>query len=96
MNKKIRPANICWLGLIFYVITADAALIIGEIKGKHGWYTMSTACEQALLHPVKRWPVSIIWTILTLHLFDVFLLPGNLRRFEPIGFIGGFIRRNSI
>ncbi len=67
------PAFGAWLGLVGYIIAADAILIVFERNGHVRYYTMSTAFRNALSHPWKRWLVIIVWGLLTLHLFDLFL-----------------------
>lgn len=67
------PASFAWIGLVIYVVSVDATLIVYERKGFKRSYTMSTAFRNALSHPWKRWPVIIVWSLLTLHLFDFFL-----------------------
>jgi hypothetical protein len=89
---KLRPAGYCWLGLTIYVIGADLFLLIQERKGKPNYYTMSSAFRDALRHPVRRWPVILMWLLLTFHLFD-FFFPEKLRQLEPIGATGRQISR---
>jgi len=48
---------------------------------------MSTSFRDALSHPIKRWPVIVIWLGLTFHLFD-FFFPEHIKKYEPIRFIG--------
>lgn len=96
--RKLRPATKAWVGLTAYVVIADTYLIYQETKHREGYCTMSTAFEDALRHPAKRWPVSISWALLTLHLFDL-VLPEKLKPYEPITGIGRLVterlRRDS-
>jgi len=69
---SVKPAHYAWFGLVVYIISADVTLIVFERKGYHRFYTMSSAFRNALSHPWKRWPVIIVWSLLTLHLFDFF------------------------
>lgn len=89
---QLRPAGYAWLGLTMYVIALDSMLIIQERRGKTSYYTMSTGFRYALQHPVKRWPVILMWLFLTFHLFD-FFFPPSVRRFEPVGAVGRFLGR---
>lgn len=41
--------------------------------------TLSEAFYNAVRHPVRKWPVGVVWTYLTVHLFHV--LP---ERFDPL------------
>lgn len=84
---KLNPAGYAWLGLTVYVVASDSFLIIEEHRGKVNYYTMSNAFRESLRHPIKRWPVILMWAILTFHLFD-FFFPETIRRFEPIGAAG--------
>lgn len=84
---RLRPAGYAWLGLTVYVLAADSILIVQEYRGKPNYYTMSSGFRYALSHPVKRWPVILMWLLLTFHLFD-FFFPASVRRFEPLGALG--------
>jgi hypothetical protein len=64
-----------WLGLVGFVIVSDAVLI--KIKDR----TMSSAFRDAIHHPRRRWPVSISWALLTLHLF-------TRTKYDPISIAG--------
>lgn len=83
----MSAASKAWVGLAAYVIVVDSALVFLEQRNSEAYFTMSTAFENALRHPVKRWPVIASWAILTVHLFDL-VLPDDVRRFEPIGVFG--------
>ena len=83
----MQPAVKAWIMLAIYVIVVDTVLIVGEQKGREDFFTMSTAFENALRHPVKRWPVILLWGFLTLHLFDI-ILPENVKRYEPVTLVG--------
>ena len=69
----MRPAVVAWAGLAAYITAVDALLIHGEHQGREGYCTMSTAFEEALRHPMKRWPVAVAWGLVTLHLFDAWI-----------------------
>lgn len=85
----LRPAGYAWLGLTVYVLASDTLLVVQERRGKADYYTMSSSFRYALAHPVRRWPVILMWLILTFHLFD-FFFPPSIRRFEPVGALGRF------
>ena len=78
---KIRPGGWAWIALPFVIGLVDWALIRSNNK------TMSEVFGDSLAHPVKRFPVVLVWTVLTLHLFSE-LIPAKLRlilkRFDPI------------
>jgi hypothetical protein len=81
--KRLSPAAKAWIGLTAYVVAADGFLIYREVQGSQNYYTMSTAFETALRHPIKRWPVGLLWTLLTLHLFDV-VFPDSWKQHDPL------------
>jgi hypothetical protein len=89
---RMRPAGRAWLGLSAYVIGVDSYLIYKETRQQEGYCTMSTAFEDALRHPVRRWPVVAAWGLLTVHLFDS-VIPVNVRKYEPIGVLGKKVGR---
>lgn len=77
---KLRSGTKAWIGLTVYVIAADAALIRNRKE------TMSTVFGDALVHPLRRWPVILTWGILTAHLFSNLIpLPESIKRYDPIG-----------
>jgi len=86
-KTKIKPAGYCWLGLSLYVVSADMFLIVNERKDSEKYYTMSSAFRDALAHPIKRWPVILMWLGLTFHLFD-FFFPEHIKKYEPVRLIG--------
>lgn len=90
----MRPAGWCWVGLAIYVTLADAILIYGRKAGMEGYCTMSQAFEDALHHPVRRWPVVIAWSLVTFHLFDAWL-PDSVQRIDPIGWAGSVMVRRG-
>lgn len=85
-----RPATAAWIGLVGYVVAVDSYLIVQEAKGRDGYCTMSTAFKDAVRHPVKRLPLVMAWSILTLHLFPI-LYPERYHKYEPITLIGRYI-----
>lgn len=87
MSKRLKPATWAWVGLVVYIVSADTFLLVQEFNNKENYYTMSSCFRYALKHPLRRWPVIIIWLMLTFHLFD-FFFPERVRRFEPIGAVG--------
>lgn len=86
-QNKISPAGWCWGGLVGYVLIADSFLIKKSKSGQTHYYTMSTAFRESLAHPIKRWPIMMLWGLLTFHLFD-FFFPDKVKQYEPIRFIG--------
>jgi hypothetical protein len=90
IDMKLRPAGYAWLNLTIYVVVTDVFLVIQEARGKENYYTMSSAFRYALMHPVKRWPIILIWFMVTFHLFD-FFFPEKVRRFEPLGMAGRLV-----
>ena len=74
---KITPGSKAWAGLAAYIVSYDVYAIA---RNKD---TLSMAFYEALRHPVKRWPVIIIWTYITFHLFK--FLPD---RFDPLRMFG--------
>ena len=86
-NYRLKPAGWCWFGLMIYVVSADTFLLVQEFNNKENYYTMSSSFRYALKHPLRRWPLIVMWLILTFHLFD-FFFPERVRKFEPIGAIG--------
>jgi len=71
-----------WIGLTSYVVIYDTLAI------HYDWPTLSNIFGDALDHPIKRWPVLVVWGALTLHLFAA-LLPAPVRRtlapYDPLG-----------
>lgn len=83
----MRPGGWAWVGLAGGVLFTDIALIKTENA------TMSEVFGDSLKHPVKRWPVMVAWTILTLHLFGN-LIPkwfSWVKQFDPIGALARLI-----
>jgi len=62
-----------WLGITLYVIGYDVVAAYKEGE------SLSTAFYNAVEHPVRRWFVILLWTMVTAHLFH--LVP---RRYDPI------------
>jgi len=77
MNRP-HPATYAWAGLAFYVLAADVALIKSERL------TMSSVFRDARYHPYKRWPVTLSWAVLTLHLF-------TKTKYDPISIAGDWL-----
>lgn len=78
--RRIRPGGWAWIGLTAGIVVMDYALIAKNQA------TMSEVFGNALSHPIKRWPVTITWFVLTLHLFGM-LIPRKvafIKRFDPI------------
>jgi hypothetical protein len=89
MNENFRPSHMAWIGLFFYVFGVDILLI--RKKKSHGepYCSMSETFETMLEHPVKKWPVTISWIFLTIHLFQT-LIPKKIswiKKIDPIKWI---------
>jgi len=86
---KLRPGGWAWVGLAGYVAIADTILI------KSGKETMSTVFGDALKSPASRWPVILVWLIITLHLFGNYIPSWLkwLRSFDPISGLAHVIDR---
>lgn len=83
MNRgRFNWPLLAWLGLTVYVIVADTSL------ARRGKPMMSTVFRDAVRHPVKRWPIGVVWTYLTAHLF--LNLP-----WDPLRLIGERINATS-
>jgi len=52
-----------WVGATTFVVVADVAL------AKTNQPMMSTVFRDTVRHPLKRWPVVVLWSYLTAHLF---------------------------
>lgn len=74
---KVTSGSKAWAGLAAYIVSYD----IYAISRKKD--TLSMAFYEALKHPVKRWPVILIWTYITVHLFK--FLPD---KFDPLRMFG--------
>lgn len=89
VSKRFRPAFWCWLGLVGYVTSADVVLLNKNMKArKNGkpyerYATMSVCLGDSLEHPIKRWPLSLAWLVVSIHLFSP-MLPTWLRQLDPI------------
>jgi len=62
-QPKLAFGSKLWLGLASYVLVVD---IYAMMKEKE---TLSEALGRGLLHPRRRWPVTIAWVLTTKHLF---------------------------
>lgn len=80
MKTKVQPGGWAWIGLVVYVVIADALLIWRKKS------SMSKVFNAATVHPVRRWPVIVAWGILTIHLFEHFF-PRWLTRIDPLAAI---------
>ena len=83
-----RAGGWCWAGLFVLVAVADAVLIRTDRP------TMSEVFGDALRHPLRRWPTTLVWGLLTIHLFTEFM-PSRIRpflaRLDPLGNIARLI-----
>lgn len=85
----MRPAGWAWIALAGYVAVVDSLLLRKHKKYGLPYCSMSEAFGDALRHPVRRWPVTTVWTILTLHLFGCLLPgpPGFWSAIDPISYL---------
>lgn len=71
------PRSTCgdkaWFGLVAYIITYD---IWAAVTKKE---TLSTSFYNSLKHPIRKWPVILVWSYITAHLFK--LIPD---KFDPL------------
>lgn len=73
LQNSFDPAHYAWFMLVIYVVVMDTLLIYHEKKGKPNYYTMSTAFEDSLDHPLWFWILTLGWAGLTVHLFDKYI-----------------------
>lgn len=81
LRPKVKPGGWCWLIMATQVSAMDFWLIYKQKS------TMSEVFGAALRHPLRRWPIILSWTILTLHLFSC-IMPiwmTKLKHIDPIG-----------
>lgn len=81
--KKPHPASYAWAGIPLYVIAWDTGLI------KSGRKTMSAVHREAIQHPTRRWPVTISWTLLMLHLY-------TKSKYDPISIAGRWLAKKEL
>lgn len=79
-DKRTVAGASAWAGLTAYVVAADAALIVTNNA------TLSETFETSVMHPVRRYPVIVLWAVVTVHL----LLPRHLKikKADPIHQVG--------
>lgn len=87
--RRLRPAGWAWIGLAAYVVVIDSLLLRKHKTHGLPYCSMSEAFGDMLRHPAKRWPVTAVWTMLTLHLFGYFLPgpPGYWSKFDPLTYV---------
>lgn len=79
------PGSKAWIGLTAYVAGYD---LWAAARGEE---TLSTAFYRAFRHPVKRFPLILLWAYLTAHLFH--LMP---ERWDPLRQAGRlFVRKRA-
>lgn len=69
---KQHVATLAWVGLFVYVAAYDSWALLREAE------TLSAAFGRGMRHHHARWPVFMLWAVVTGHLFG--LLP---RRLDP-------------
>lgn len=62
-QPKLAFGSKLWLGLAGYVLAVDVYALMTEKE------TLSEALGRGLVHPRRRWPVTIAWILTTKHLF---------------------------
>jgi hypothetical protein len=88
---KMRPGFWLWCGVAAYVTVADGWLAAKSNKHKKKgseidpkkYSSMSSVWWDGLKHPIRRWPVMVLWGFLTAHLFEVFF-PEWVKKYDPI------------
>lgn len=70
MADKLNAGGKAWLGLVVYIASYD----IWATKTRRD--TLSMSFYNSLKHPVRRWPVILMWSYITAHLFK--LLPDKI------------------
>lgn len=75
LKRIARSGNTGWVLLLAFVFAWD----YGHMK--HG-ESLSGAFGRATKHPVGRWPVTVAWLVLTLHLYA--RLPKRLDPFHQL------------
>lgn len=73
----LSPGSKAWIGLAVYVVVADGYLMVNQKK------TMSAVFGDALNHPLRRWPVLVVWGFLSMHLHRE-VLPGVATKIDPL------------
>lgn len=71
-----------WAGLVAYIAVYDTWALL------HDDDTLTAAFARALAHPLQRWPVVVVWSATTLHLF------GRLP-FDPLHGYASVMRNHS-
>lgn len=86
---KVRPGTWGWAGLAFYVLIIDTILLRLKKSKGNPYCSLSEVFGDSLKHPRNRWPIIVIWLLLTAHLFGN-LVPSRLefvKKMDPIGFL---------
>lgn len=92
MLIRIRAGGYAWIATATGVSFMDCLLIY-----KHK-STMSEVFGEALKHPLKRWPVIVAWTILTIHLFSC-ICPKwvlKLKKLDPMTILAEVLNKKWI
>lgn len=72
-DRKLTEGERAWFGLVFYIVSYDVWAARNQKE------TLSMAFYNSLKHPIRRWPVILIWVYITAHLFK--FLP---ERYDPL------------
>lgn len=77
-HKSLGFGSVLWVGLAAYVLGVDIYAL------STGRETLTEAFGRALIHPHRRWLVSVSWALTTKHLFFKRFLPW----LDPFALIG--------
>jgi len=83
LRKVARSGSTGWALLALFVVAWD----YGQLKKGE---TLSSAFVRGVKHPVGRWPVTLTWVTLTLHLFS--RLP---QRYDPFHQLARLVTRGD-
>jgi hypothetical protein len=81
----MRPGAWSWIGLGAFVIAADTILSVADayFKLEQSQYaTMSVVFNDVIADGAGKWPATLFWSLLTLHLFKPYL-PKEIHKFDP-------------
>jgi len=84
-DKRTVAGATAWVGLTAYVVAADAALIATDNA------TLSETFETSVMHPIRRYPVILLWAVVTAHLMCPRHL--KLKKADPIHQVGRAAKR---
>jgi len=79
----MRPGAWGWVSLFAHIAVLDAALSWMKKSDKERYATLSGVFNDNVAHELNRWPITVGWSVLTLHLFKYYL-PEDVRKLDPI------------